>query len=62
MKSETILANVRRYQMIASMYRRTAASRPMQSSSLLEQANEWENRAISEMEDYFVCSAYVQAA
>jgi hypothetical protein len=62
MKAETILANVRRYQTIASLYRRTAAFRPSQSWSLLGQAKEWENRAISEMEDYFTCTAYVQAA
>ena len=62
MKAETILANVRRYQMIASMYRQTAAFRPSQSWSLLGQAKEWESRAISEMEDYFTCTAYVQAA
>ncbi len=62
MKAVTILANVRSYQSIASLYRRTAAFRPSQSWSLLGQAKEWESRAISELEDYFTCTAYVQAA
>jgi hypothetical protein len=62
MKAETILANVRRYQMIASLYRQTAAFRPSQSWSLLGQAKDWESRALSELEDYYTCTAYVQAA
>ncbi|WP_424630637.1 hypothetical protein [Bradyrhizobium sp. SYSU BS000235] len=62
MKAETILANVRRYQAIASLYRRTAVFRPSQSWSLLSQAKEWEHRAVSELEDYYTCTAYVQAA
>ena len=37
-----ILENVRRYRGIASLYRQTAAFRPDQSWSLLEQARDWE--------------------
>ena len=48
-----ILENVRRYRGIASLYRQTAAFRPGQSWSLLEQAREWEDRALSELETYF---------
>jgi len=38
---------------IASLCRQTAAFRPAQKCTLLEQANEWERRAISELEGYF---------
>jgi len=48
-----ILENVRRYRGIASLYRQTAAFRPGQSWSLLEQARDWEERALSELEAYF---------
>ena len=48
-----ILENVRRYRGIASLYRQTAAFRPGQSWSLLEQAKDWEARALSELEAYF---------
>jgi len=47
------MENVRRYRAIASLYRRTAAFRPLQSSSLLKQAAEWEHLAIAELETYF---------
>ncbi|WP_407184778.1 hypothetical protein [Bradyrhizobium centrosematis] len=50
---QAILANVRRYRGIASLYRQTAAFRPGQSWSLLEQARDWEARALSELEAYF---------
>ena len=53
MNGKAILENVRRYQVIASLYRQTAAFRPGQSLSLLGQAGEWERRALSELEDYF---------
>jgi hypothetical protein len=53
MNGLAILENVRRYQAIASLYRQTAAFRPLQSWSLLEQAREWEARAIAELEAYF---------
>ena len=52
-----ILENVRRYRGIASLYRQTAAFRPGQSWSLLEQASEWEARALSELEAYFAARA-----
>ena len=52
-----ILENVRRYRGIASLYRQTAAFRPGQSWSLLEQARDWEARALSELETYFALRA-----
>ncbi|MEO8318069.1 MAG: hypothetical protein ABI561_07065 [Bradyrhizobium sp.] len=53
MNRKAILENVRRYRGIASLYRQTAAFRPGQRRSLLDQAKEWECRALSELEDYF---------
>ncbi len=53
MSGKAILENVRRYRAIASLYRQTAAFRPNQRQSLLEQAYEWEIRALSELEGYF---------
>jgi hypothetical protein len=53
MSGHAILENVRRYRGIASLYRQTAVFRPGQSWSLLEQAREWEDRALSELEAYF---------
>jgi hypothetical protein len=53
MNGEAILENVRRYRAIASLYRQTAAFRPIQSRSLLAQAEEWERRAVAELEGYF---------
>src|ERR1700676_659480 len=44
MSSKAVLENVRRYRAIASLYRQTAAFRPPQRFSLLEQAKEWEAR------------------
>ena len=46
MDGKAILENVRRYRAIASLYRQTAVFRPRQSWSLLEQACEWEARAL----------------
>jgi hypothetical protein len=55
---KAIMENVRRYRAIASLYRRTAAFRPLQSRSLLGQAEEWEHRAVAELEAYFeVCDS-----
>ena len=51
---EVVLENVRRYRAIASLYRQTAAFRPLQSSSLLGHASEWEYLALTELESYFV--------
>ena len=48
-----ILENVRRYRAIASLHRQTAAFRPAQRWSLLDQAERWEHLAIAELEAYF---------
>lgn len=53
MSGKAVLENVRRYRAIASLYRQTAAFRPIQKWSLLDQAEEWERRAVSELEAYF---------
>src|SRR5260370_16017615 len=53
MSSKAVLENVRRYRAIASLYRQTAAFRPPQRFSLLEQAKEWERLALAELESYF---------
>lgn len=53
MSGQAIMENVRRYRTIASLYRQTAAFRPMHSCSLLAQASEWEHRAVAELEAYF---------
>jgi hypothetical protein len=50
---EVILENVRRYRAIASLYRQTAAFRPLQRRSLLDQAGEWEQLAVADLETYF---------
>jgi hypothetical protein len=52
-----IFENVCRYRGIASLYRQTAAFRPGQSWSLLEQASDWEARALTELETYFASRA-----
>jgi hypothetical protein len=57
MNGHAIFENVRRYRGIASLYRQTAAFRPSQRWSLLEQASEWEARALSELEAYFAARA-----
>jgi hypothetical protein len=53
MSGLAILENVRRYRTLASLCRQTAVSRPAQKWTLLEQAYEWERRAVSELEAYF---------
>jgi hypothetical protein len=53
MNGQAILENVRRYRAIDSLHRQTAVFRPRQSWSLLEQAREWEARALAELEAYF---------
>jgi len=45
-----VLENVRRYRAIASLCRQTAAFRPEQKMSLLQQAEEWDRLAASELE------------
>jgi hypothetical protein len=44
---------LRQYRAIASLYRQTAAFRPLQRDSLLGQAKQWEHRAMVELETYF---------
>jgi methylphosphotriester-DNA--protein-cysteine methyltransferase len=48
-----VMENVRRYRAIASLCRQTAAFRPVQRCSLLTQAEEWEHRAVAELERHF---------
>jgi hypothetical protein len=48
-----VLENVRRYRIIASLCRQTAAFRPAQKWTLLEQAYEWERLATTELETHF---------
>ena len=50
---EIILEKARRYRATASLYRQTAAFRPLQKWSLLEQAERWDRLAVAELEDYF---------
>ena len=50
---QAILENVRRYRAIASLHRQTAAFRPCQRWSLLDQAERWEQMALLELEAYF---------
>jgi hypothetical protein len=47
-----VLENVRRYRAIASLCRQTAAFRPDQRLSLLQQAEDWERLAIGELESH----------
>jgi hypothetical protein len=54
---EAILENVRRYRAIASLHRQTAAFRPAQRWSLLDQAEQWEHLALVELEAYFEARA-----
>ena len=58
MNSLAIMENVRRYRTIASLYRQTAAFRPLHSCSLLAQAREWEHRAVAELEAYYDAFCY----
>ena len=53
MSGKAVLENVRRYRAIASLCRQTAAFRPLQKWSLLEQAEEWERLAMRDLESYF---------
>jgi hypothetical protein len=49
---DAVLENVRRYRAIASLCRQTAAFRPLQKLSLLQQADDWERLAIMELEPH----------
>jgi hypothetical protein len=53
MSSKAVLENVRRYRIIASLYRQTAAFRPDQKWSRLAPAFEYERLARTELEGYF---------
>jgi hypothetical protein len=53
MRGEAVMEKVRRYRAIASLHRQTAAFRPHQRWSLLDQAEEWERLAVVELEAYF---------
>jgi hypothetical protein len=53
MNGKAVLENVRRYRAIASLYRQTAAFRPLQRTSLLGQAHDWEHLAMEALETYF---------
>ncbi|WP_375779073.1 hypothetical protein ACE103_08555 [Bradyrhizobium sp. ma5] len=48
-----VMENVRRYRAIASLCRQAATFRPVQRTSLLTQAEEWERRAVVELEGHF---------
>jgi hypothetical protein len=52
-RGEAVMEKVRRYRAIASLHRQTAAFRPHQRWSLLDQAEEWERLAVVELETYF---------
>ena len=56
------LENMRRYRAIASLYRQTAAFRPEQSLSLLQQAEHWERLAAMELEIECESDASVEQA
>ena len=49
MSGLAVLENVRRYRTIASLCRQTATFRPVQKSTLLEQAFEWERLAMASL-------------
>ena len=49
MSGMAVLENVRRYRTIASLCRQTATFRPVQKSTLLEQAFEWERLAMASL-------------
>jgi hypothetical protein len=54
MDDMAVLENVRRYRTIASLCRQTAAFRPAQKWTLLEQAFEWERLAMTELDACFI--------
>jgi len=56
MSKNAVLENVRRYRAVASLFRQTAAFRPIQRHSLLAEAARWEHLALSELEAYFSAS------
>jgi hypothetical protein len=56
MEGQIVIENVRRYRAIASLCRQTAALRPLQKWSLLDQAEAWE-RLAAEEEYFMVCNS-----
>ena len=54
MNEQIVMEKVRRYRAIASLCRQTAALRPLQKWSLLDQAEGWERLAAAELEAYFI--------
>nr|WP_225138523.1 hypothetical protein [Bradyrhizobium yuanmingense] len=48
-----VMENVCRYRAIASICRQTAVFRPVQRGSVLTQPEEWERRAVVELERHF---------
>jgi len=50
MIGEAVSENVLKYRAIASLWRQTAAFRPNQQFSLLQQAEDWERLALIEVE------------
>ena len=53
MSGMAVLENVRRCRAIASLYRQTAAFKPVQKASLLDRADEWDQVALAQLESYF---------
>ena len=53
MSGMAVLENVRRCRAIASLYRQTAAFKPEQRYTLLDQAEEWDQVALAQLESYF---------
>ena len=53
MSNKAVLENVRPHRAVASLYRQTAAFRPMRGQSLVAEAERWERLAVSELEAYF---------
>jgi hypothetical protein len=53
LNGEIVIENVRRYRAIASLCRQTAALRPLQRWSLMDQAEVWEHLAMAELEAHF---------
>jgi hypothetical protein len=47
MSNKAVLENVRRYRSVASLFRQTAAFRPIQRHLLLAEAAHWEHLALS---------------
>jgi hypothetical protein len=53
MSGMSVLENVSRCRAIASLYRQTAAFKPVQKDSLLDRAEEWDQVALAQLESYF---------